>query len=192
MAAHPQRLNSVADMLEAIGWCLAGIPKSDIADVASLLWPHLADFEAVNPSVALVLADLRYPGNRKSAWSMACAILASDAKETGDETTFWRAGFEVLQAYRQSKRGNHSNRKTVAQDALDALIRTYLKDFPHTSGVMLFDQFSRDAGPWHEVLIEFDTDREELVCQLDPASERLSNVGRKEFARRYRHATGCM
>ncbi len=188
---HSQRLNSVPDLLEAIGWCLAGVPKADIADVASLLRPHLADFDVGNPSVAVVLADLRYPGNRKSAWSLACAILASDAHDTGDSATFWRAGFEVLQAFRQSRRGKHTNRKTVAPDALDTLIRDCLDDFPRMSASSLFDQLSRDAGSWHEVLVEFDADRDELVCQLDPASESLSNVGRKEFARRVRHATGC-
>lgn len=186
------RLARTEDILEAASWCLSDIPPGDVSLLASVLRPYANDFTEDRPEVAAILKDLRYPRNRKSSWSLACAILAQDALDRDDTATFWASGIEVLKAMQQGKRGGHHNRNTHAPDALDSCIVEYLSDFPGIAPEQIFLSFIGMANSLHEVLVEHDQDSDELVCQLDQGSEKLTNVGREEFVRRVRRATGCM
>lgn len=186
-----KRLGREADIIEAAEWCLATIPPNDVTMLATILRPLSDDFSEDRPEVAAILKDLRYPRNRKSSWSLACAILVKDAWHRSDPATFWAAGIEVLKAMQQGKRGTHHNRNAHIADLLDNCIAEYLSDFPRATPAEIFLSFSDIAGYSHEVLIEHDQSSDELVCQLDQDSEKLTNVGREEFSRRVRRATGC-
>lgn len=186
-----KRLAHEADIIEAAEWCLANIPLSDVQVLASILRPLTDNFAEDRPEIAEILKDLRYPRNRKSSWSLACAVLARDAWYRSDTATFWAAGIEVLKAMQQGKRGTHHNRNAHIADLLDNCIAEYLSDFPRATSAEIFLSFSDIAGYSHEVIVEYDQDNEELVCQLAQDSEKLTNVGREEFSRRMRRATGC-
>lgn len=186
------RLTKAEDILEAAEWCLAGVPPSDVAFTASLLRQYANDFTEDRPEVADILKYLRYQNNRKSSWTLACAILARDAWDINDAATFWSSGIEVLKAMQQGIRGGHHNRKIYTPDALDTCIAEYLTDFPIAKSNHIFESFSEMANSFHDVIVELDQDRDELVCQLNPDNEKLTNVGRDEFSRRVKRATGCM
>lgn len=190
--ARVKRLAREADIIEAAEWCLANIPPSDVQVLASILRPLTDNFAEDRAEVATILKDLRYPRNRKSSWSLACAVLALDAWYRSDTATFWAAGIEVLKAMQQGRRGTHHNRNIHIADQLDNCIVEYLSDFPRATPAEIFLSFSDIAGCCHEVIIEHEQDTDELVCQLDQDSENLTNVGREEFSRRVRRATGCV
>lgn len=190
-AAAVKCLAKAADIVEAADWCLTNISSPDVQILASILRPLADNFAEDRPEIAEILKDLRYPRNRKSSWSLACAVLAKDAWYRSDTATFWAAGIEVLKAMQQGKRGTHHNRNAHIVDLLDNCIVEYLSDFPRATPAEIFLSFSELAGYSHEVIVEHDQGSEELVCQLDKNSEKLTNVGREEFSRRVRRATGC-
>lgn len=184
-----RRLRQEADIRSAINWRLRGVPTGDMEVLAEALRPLAEDFREDRAELEAIIGDLRYPGDRRAGWSLACAILAYDADRRGDMLLFFKAGFEVAKAMDQSRRGHHHNRQRISPpDALDALIAEHLKNHPSISVGALFKHFSEMAGSVHEVLADFDPEAHELVCQLDLDDERLTNVGDAEFTRRVRRA----
>lgn len=174
------------DITAAIAWRLEGIQAVELDEIANLVLPFSEGFSASRPEVASLLDDMRRPGDRRSAWSLACAVLARDAERGGDGNLFWAAGIEVVKSLQQGRRGSHHNRQSApAPDALDALIAQYLGNHAGAGADGVFDHFKGVAGSHHEVLIEFDAEKDELVCELGPDGA-LTNVGRCEFARRAR------
>lgn len=169
------------DIEEAIRWRLRGLDEDDIAVIAERLHPLAADFTDRRREVAAALGWLRRKGDRRAPWSLACAILAEAAALRGDVDGFWSAGLEVLNARRQSHRGQHTHRNVRPADSLDRLIAKHL---PVVGAATMFDLFAEWAGGVLATLADYDVDRGELVCQLDPDDETLTNVGRAEFARR--------
>lgn len=136
-----------------------------------------------------MLADLHRPGDQRKPWSLTAAVLARDAERRGDIAGFLLAGFEVLDSFQQSQRGKHHSRTVISlhqDDALDALIRYYLAIDSDISCIKLFTDFKAMAGGFHEVLVEFDENRGELVCQLNPKVETLTNITSGDFGRRMR------
>lgn len=185
--APGRRLTQRADVEAAIAWRLDGIDQSDVDSIARRLRPLVDNFTDSRPEVAAVLAGLRRPGDRRAPWSLACAILAEAAVLSGDVAGFWQAGVEVLQAYRQSHRGRHDHRRALPvreNDSLDRLIAKHLRIEPAISSDKLFSDFVAMAGGVLVTLADFDTGRGELICQLDPDDEELTNISRKEFEQR--------
>lgn len=169
------------DIEEAIRWRLRGLDEDDIAAIAERLQPLAADFTDRRREVAAVLAGLHRRGDRRAPWSLACAVLAEAAALRGDADQFWSAGIEVLNAQQQSRRGRHCHRNVRPADSLDRLIAKHL---PVVGAATMFDLFAEWAGGVLATLAEYDVGSGELVCQLDPDDETLTNVGRAEFARR--------
>lgn len=180
-----RRLLSELDIEDALRWRFSGWSPTEIASIALRLRRFAEDFRDSRPEVAAEIANLRRPGDRRSPWSLACAVLADDAARQGDVTGYWAAGIEVVSAFRQSRRGSHGNHvQAPTEDALDALIKDYLKVDPDYVAGTLFNDFTAMASGFHQVLADVDEDGDELVCQLAPDDIRLTNVGRDEFARR--------
>lgn len=180
---------AVDDLRAAIAWRIEGIPDAEIATLAAMLRPFASDFREARPKVARLLADMRRPGDRRGAWSLACAILAQDAMQHGEVELFLLAGFEVVKALHQGRRGSHANRRAgPAPDALDELVAEHLGSNPGADTDVLFNHFAAIGSALHEVLVDFDQDRDELVCQLTADAEQLTNIDRAEFARRVHRA----
>lgn len=188
-AAHRGRhILTQREIEAAIAWRLDGVPNADVQVIADLIRPMASDFREGRPEVAAMLLDLRRPNDRRSGWSMACAILAADAGGRSNWSLFWAAGFEVVSAFRHAKRGSHRNRRRAQPDALDALIAAHLADQPGITWRAMFDTFACIASTFDSMLVEYDEAQDELVCQLDTASESLTNVGRSSFAARFDRA----
>jgi hypothetical protein len=180
-------LLTASDVIAAIAWRLDGIPDAEVATLATMLRPLASDFREARPKVARLLADMRRPGDRRGAWSLACAILARDAGQRDDVELSLLAGFEVVKAIQQGRRGSHANRRAgTAPDALDALIAEHMGNRHGIGADALFKHFAAIGGALHEVLADFDEDKDELVCLLTPGDEQLTNIGRVEFERRMR------
>lgn len=178
-------LLTIDDIESAIAWRLAGIPDEEVGAIGAALWPLAKNFREDRPRVARVLADLRRPGDRRGGWSLACACLAREAERRGDLHRFAAAVAEVVTSLRQARRGKHFNRKQSPDaDALDDLIADYRRECPGMSPSALFDCLARELPSG--AVVEFDHDKDELVCQLDPEDEHLANIDRADFARRVR------
>lgn len=176
-----------ADVRAAIDWRLSEVPAGDVDALTIVLRPLAGDFREDRAEVAAVVADLRYPGDRRSAWSLVCAVLALDAAGRHEPATFWAAGLEVVRSLQQGQRGRHFNRQAApAPDALDHQIAEFLADHPDASANTVFDCFAEVANGRHQILIEFDEGKDELVCLLGIDADALTNVGRDEFYRRVR------
>lgn len=190
------RVVSDADIHEACLWRLADFP-SDVLDASTLLVGQMIEggipLESERPEVAAAMVALKRPRDRRDAWTALMAISALYADSQGNARLFLLAGFEVLKSSAQAKRGSHTNRKKRVSDALDTAIAEYLADLPAATDSEIFDSFADIACSFHQVIVEYDQDKGELVCQLDPNDEKLTNVGRDEFSRRVRKcATGCV
>ena len=193
-AAGTGTLLTADDIAAAVAWRTDGIGTDEIAALAATLRPYASDFRASRPDVAAILGDLRRPGDRRGPWSLACALLALDARRRGDVDSFWAAGLEVVKSMQQGRRGSHGNRITQPVDALDALITAEIRETPGLTASAMFDRCAARAGVFQEVLIEYVKARDELVCQLAPGAESFTDIGRAEFERRVRrarHATVC-
>lgn len=182
------------DIAAAVAWRTDGIGTDEIAALAATLRPYASDFRASRPDVAAILGDLRRPGDRRGPWSLACALLALDARRRGDVDGFWAAGLEVVKSMQQGRRGSHGNRIASQADALDALIAAEIRENRGLTASAMFDRCAARASVLQDVLIEYAKERNELVCQLSPEAESFTDIDRAEFERRVRrarHATGC-
>lgn len=182
------RLPTHADVAAAVAWRLAGISEADVEALADVLRPFAGDFSESRPEVMAILSDLHRPGDRRGARTLAAAVLARDAERRGDIAGFLLAGFEVLGSFQQSQRRKHHNRDIPLHqdDALDKLIRKYISVDPDIASITLFKDFAAQAGGFNKVLVEFDENKEELVCQLNPKVKALTNITSGDFGRRMR------
>ena len=190
------RVVSDADIHEACLWRLADFPD-DVIEASTQRVGQLIKIgiplESSHPEVARAMVTLKRPGDRRNEWTALMAIAALYADSQGHARLFLLSGFEVLKASQQARRGSHTNRRRHVADAIDAAITEYLGDFPAATDTEIFDSFAGIACSSHPVIVDHDQDKGELVCQLDPNDEKLTNVGRDEFSKRVRRcATGCM
>lgn len=98
--------------------------------------------DAAAPAMAAVLKRLEAmqpAGERRTAWTAACALLALLGEARGDMWLFALAGQAVLEAHRQAVRGAKERR----QDALDQLIEEHLLNHPDRTAPELFKHFQR-------------------------------------------------
>jgi hypothetical protein len=127
---------TTADVAAAIAWRLDGISAVEIATLTEALRPLAADFRESRPEVAQVLADLRRPGDRRGAWSLANAILARDAQRRGDVTEFILAGIAVIESMRRSL-SNSGKRRSPLKPKMRQLKAVH----PDLSPVAAFNAF---------------------------------------------------
>ena len=190
----PHRIVSDNDIFEACLWRLAGcqaeVIEASTARVAKFIKSGVP-LESDQPEVAAAMAALKRPGDRRSGWSALMAVTALYADSQGYARLFLVAGFEAVKASQQGKRGSHNNRRMCARDSMDDHIKEFLASDPAASTSEIFQHFADIACSSDPVFIEYDHGKDELVCQLDPDDEKLTNVSREEFARRVRRATGC-
>lgn len=183
------RVVSDADIHEACLWRLAEFPP-DVRDASTARVAQLVQsgipLASDQPEIAAAMSGLKRPGDRRNEWTALMAIAALYADSQGHARLFLLAGFEVLKSRGQARRGSHTNRRRHVADALDAAISEYLADLPAATGAEIFDSFADIAWSSHPVIVEHDHDKGELVCQLDPNDEKLTNVGRDEFSKRVR------
>lgn len=192
--SKPQRTIVDEDIHEAALWRLAEFPaeliEASTARVAQLVDADVP-LESNHLEVAAAMAELKRPGDRRSGWSALMAVTALYADSQGYARLFLVAGFEVVKASQQGKRGSHHNRRMCARDSMDDHIKEFLAGDPAASTSEIFQHFADIACSSDPVFVEYDQGKDELVCQLDPDDEKLTNVSREEFAGRVRRATGC-
>ena len=165
-------LLSVDDLRAAIAWRIEGIPATEIEAIAVALRPLAADFREARPEVAAVLADLRRPGDRRGAWSLACAILAQDAEMRGDMYQF-AAAVAVLASSLDQR-----DRSIGDRSPLTPLMRDFKTSRPGMKSEQAFAYFAMLCSGSHEVIAGFSDDA--LVLH---DGRRLS---RDSFCRQYR------
>lgn len=162
---------TTADVAAAIAWRLDGISAVEIVTLTEALRPLAADFRESRPEVAQVLADLRRPGDRRDAWSLANAILARDARKLGDVEGFLLSGFAVIEAMRQGRRSDRSRS-------------------PLTTPMREFKRAHPDSSP-DEAFGAFCTGECGAVADYRPDDDALQVAGwslvtRETFVRQYR------
>lgn len=160
-----------ADVHAAIAWRLSGIPEAEIDTIAEALRPYAGGFRESRPEVAQVLADLRRPGDRRGAWSLASAVLARDAQRRGDVAGFLLAGFAVIEAMRQGRGSGRS------RSPLTAPMREFKRRYPDSSPDEAFGAFCAGEGG--------------AVADYRPGEDALQVAGwslvtRDSFVRQYR------
>jgi hypothetical protein len=160
------------DLRAAIAWRIDGIPAIEIEAIATALRPLAADFRETRPEVAAVLADLRRPGDRRGAWSLACAVLARDAEMRCDLYQF-AAAVAVLASSLDQR-----DRSIGDRSPLTPLMRDLKKSRPGLKSDQAFAYFAGLCSGSHEVIAGFSDDA--LVLH---DGRRLS---RDSFCRQYR------
>lgn len=134
------------------------------------------------PAVAALLAGIADDTDRRDPWPALAALAVLWADQVGHASMFWRAGFEVVTAYRV---GQHRKGCGSAGDALDDLIARYLLALPEITPRALWDQFALEVEDGHgaaDVISEFDDDGR-LVFDAD-GTGLLADVTFDAFRRR--------
>ncbi len=160
------------DLRAAIAWRIEGMPAAEIEAIAAVLRPLADDFREARPEVAAVLADLRRPGDRRGAWSLACAILARDAEMRGDIYQFAAAVAVIAGSLDQR------DRSIGDRSPLTPLMRDLKKCRPGMKSEQAFAYFAGLCSGSHEVIAGVSDDA--LVLH---DGRRLS---RDSFCRQYR------
>jgi hypothetical protein len=105
-----RRLVTRADIEAAIQWRFDGIPEDELTGMMiagrQIFETHDGDITDSAPAVAALLEQLARPGDRRSPWSLLCALLYRVA----DGQTATSAGFEVAVAWQTSRRGKTSRK----------------------------------------------------------------------------------
>lgn len=117
---------------------------------------------------------------RSSEWTMACARQARAAQEAKDVGLFWSAGFEVLQAYRASRRGQTER---LGDDLTRMLARFFENNPMATPG----DAYAHALKLAELHIAPFDdlADQGGLVFEPSPGAS-LENISREALLRRAR------
>ena len=174
-AGVPGRALLAADDLRAaIAWRIEGIPATEIEAIAAALRPLAADFRETRPEVAAVLADLRRPGDRRGAWSLACAVLARDAEMRGDMYQFAAAVAVLASSIDQRDRSSGD------RSPLTPLMRDFKENHPGLTSEQAFAHFAALGGAEHEVIAGFSGIDDALIFH---DGRRLSH---ESFCRQYR------
>lgn len=149
-ARQSRRVPTDEDILDAAHWRLAGW-STDAVEAATERIAGLVDrkipLDTAEPQVAESLAHFDH--DRRDPWSALCAIAALFADGQGDQRLFLAAGFEVLQAFRQSTRGRRHG-----ADALTQII-TGLVHHEDATADAIFDVLAAAAGDEHAAIISY-------------------------------------
>ncbi|MCX7058858.1 MAG: hypothetical protein NTZ79_17260 [Proteobacteria bacterium] len=136
-------------------------------------------------------ADSAAPGMRRDGrnpFSASCALLALLASAKGDAALLYRAGYGVIDSYRQAERATGPRRG----DALNDLIRQYLAEMPTIGPKKLWDDFKGQAiDGFNEILTDFDDDSQVLSYAPWRGAES-EDIGFEAFRKRvqtFRKAT---
>lgn len=170
-------LNRPDDIEAAIDWRLAGLSIAELEAIADALRPFADDFREDRPEVAALLADLHQPGDRRSEWSLACAVLAWDSLRRWDILTFGITIAEVASAMRQSKRGQKRG------SPLTPIIEEFRRNQPGATSEQAFEHFigiAEASGNSHEVIADYSPVRDSLILHDGP------EISRESFCRQYR------
>ena len=162
---------TTADVAAAIAWRLDGIDAVEIDTLTEALRPLAADFRESRPEVVQVLADLRRPGDRRGAWSLANAILARDAERCGDVAEFILAGIAVIESMRRSLSNSGKQRSP-----LKPKMRMLKAVRPDLSPVAAFDAFAHG----------YDVDVRYVVADDALRIDGWQLLSRESFCRVYR------
>lgn len=125
-----------ADIHEAALWRLADWEPQEIEQITPALTALVgrdAPLKSDQPDVAKLLSRLER-SDRRDPWTALCALLSLWAEATGNANLFWRTGIVVLESFNQAKRRG----QTRGDDALDRLLRDYLRLHPDTTASTLF------------------------------------------------------
>ncbi|MBK6743615.1 MAG: hypothetical protein IPG66_11815 [Hydrogenophilales bacterium] len=105
------RLITRIDIEAAIRWRFDGIPEDELASMMisarQLFETHEGEITDSAPAVAALLEQLARSGDRRSPWSLLCALLWRVA----DGLTASSAGFEVAVAWQSSRRSRSPRRR---------------------------------------------------------------------------------
>jgi len=104
------------DITAAVAARLEGVPAADVLILAKQFRPLAGDFREDRPEVQELLNQMT--GGAKRAWSLACAVIADDARRRGNIAKSVLFGFAVVDALRQTERA-----KLHTEDALSQWIR---------------------------------------------------------------------
>lgn len=186
-----RRLLGDDDVLDAALWRLADWTIEELergaAIVASLRQlgaPLIRD----QPDIRRALLMLERSGDRRDPWTALAALLVLHADACGDVSLFWRAGFDVVTARRNSR----ARVSSAALNEFAAMVADYQANRPHATADEQFDFWAAIAGT-HPVLAEHDSRRDVLTYVRNG---RLVDINRASFARlfrrvRERRSAGC-
>ncbi len=120
------------------------------------------------------------PDDGRNQVSAACALLTLLANVRGDTELLYRAGYGVVDSYRQAQRSTGKRRS----DALSDLIRNYLDVMPDISPKELWDDFTGQAAEgYHETLTGYDEAAKVLTYEPSPGAE-FTDITFDAFRRR--------
>ena len=176
-----RQLTSRDDILHAARVRLRGWKQADVEPV----WKLYEDIRSRQqiPSAADVLAVL--PDDGKDRWSCYCALQVLTANKHGDTELLFRAGYCVIDWYRQSERAKNRRER---QDALRGMIADCLRESPDISPKALWDDFKRQAEDgFHPVLADFDENTDELLYAPSKYAESVA-IGFEAFRKRVQQA----
>ncbi len=188
-----------ADILEAARYRLRGWTPSQIEEGVAAAASAIASQDGLQSAGEhLVRAK-----DRGDPWGAFCALICLLADTRGDTALLYRAGYEVIDGYRQAQRAA----RPKASDALNELIRGRMDILPGVSPRELWDEFADLAETtFHAVLVGFDEAAGVLSYEPRPGAKlvdidfvafrrRVQRISRGQVrqqpARVAPHAVGC-
>ncbi len=128
----------------------------------------------------VTLAPLDIPADGRNPFSASCALLALLASANGDAALLYRAGYGVIESYRQAERAAGSRRG----DALNDLIRQYLAEMPTIEPKQLWEDFKGQAvDGFNEILTDF-SDDDQVLSYSPWRGAELVDIGFEAFRKR--------
>lgn len=165
-----------ADILDAARYRLRGWTPSQIEEGVAAAASAIASQDGLQSAGEhLVRAK-----DRGDPWSAFCALICLLADTRGDTALLYRAGYEVIDGYRQAQRAAGPK----ASDALNELIRGRMDVLPDAGPRELWDEFVRLAeDAFHAVLVGFDEAAGVLSYEPRPGA-KLADIDFVAFRRR--------
>lgn len=188
-----------ADILEAARHRLRGWTPSQIEEGIAAAASAISSQDGLQSAGEhLVMAK-----DRGDPWGAFCALLCLLADTRGDTDLLYRAGYKVIDGYRQAQRAAGPK----ASDALNELIRGRMDDQPDVGPRELWDKFTDTAeNTFNAVLVGFDEAAGVLSYEPRPGAKlvdidfvafrrRVQRISRGQVrqqpARVAPHAVGC-
>ncbi|MCX7173427.1 MAG: hypothetical protein NT159_05815 [Proteobacteria bacterium] len=132
---------------------MKGLDRAKIADLIGRAGQLPASIRADDPVVAGFLqeVDQAFPEDRRSAWTLACAMVAaSDRQNRG--AAFWSAGMVVIGAHRKTRLHQPAKRHC---DALSSLIADFLGNHPEAAPLEIWKHFTDVVLMCSDVLADY-------------------------------------
>ena len=182
-----RRVLTEGDILKAVFWRLGNPGRErarfEIEHVRAFLAERTAETQSIEEddvAVREVLALLRRTDDRRGVWGLLMALISFLSHKEGDRDLFFRAGMEVVTAYRQANLGASGGR---CEDSLTIWIAAFLEDHPEANTAAVIDGLIGSVR--HDPMIEeFDSSARILTYQPHQGSERLKDIDLKTLARR--------